>query len=122
MRQPHSPYSVVCVINSYLFRNIPNIDGKTALPLMGGRIVPETRPPANSSDAPHFQRLLGPAGRTGRRTSVSQVGGVWASTRAKAFAGVVSGPLPGVDGADAFRVVYAAGDVVDYLAHEPFGR
>ena len=32
---------------------------KTALPLMGGRIVPETRPPANSSDALHFEPFLG---------------------------------------------------------------
>ncbi|MHC4402024.1 MAG: hypothetical protein ACYTG0_20320 [Planctomycetota bacterium] len=32
-------------------------DRNTALPLMGGRMVPETRPAANSSDAPYSQRI-----------------------------------------------------------------
>ena len=30
---------------------------KTAPPLVGGGMVPRTRTPANSSDAPHFERF-----------------------------------------------------------------
>ncbi len=35
------------VIYSYLFSDGPEIHRKTAPPLMGGRVVPETRPPSN---------------------------------------------------------------------------
>ena len=40
---------------SSVFQDVSSIDRKTAPPLMGDRIVPGTRPSANSSGAPHFE-------------------------------------------------------------------
>ena len=52
-------YRPHCPASSWVLRDGPNIDRKTALPLMGGMAVPGTRPPANSSDVPYSEGFLG---------------------------------------------------------------